>query len=237
MCRRRLLALASVRCQNSAAPPVVPVGIVPVQADPDVARRAVPPVAAAKAARGVAGVRARRRVVAVMATAVSVVSVAVVAQDVAAQHAVAQDEVARVEVVPVKVAPHEVARVVVAPVVPEVEGAQVPQERGVRRVVVEGKAQIVDFPLGSRATRRSAVPLRCALAVAGSDARAELARTPHQSRRQSGSTKDQFGRRPSRRLSAQNVGAARRTSHPTSLLRSTTQAEAVNARRAFANAS
>ena len=85
MCRRRLLALASVRCQNSAAPPVVPVGIVPVQADLDVARRAVPPVAAARAARGVAGVRARRTVVAVMATAVSVVSVAVVAQDEVAQ--------------------------------------------------------------------------------------------------------------------------------------------------------
>lgn len=232
MCRRRLLALASVRCQNSAAPPVVPVGIVPVQADLDVARRAVPPVAAAKAARGVAGVRARRTVVAVMATAVSVVSVAAVAQD-----EVAQDVVARDAVVPVAVAPLEVARAVVAPVVPEVEGARVPQERGVRRVVVEGKAQIVDFPLGSRATRRNAVPLRCALAVAGSDARAELARTPHQSRRQSGSTKDQFGRRPSRRLSAQNVGAAPRTSHPTSRLRSTTHPVVVNARRAFANAS
>ena len=199
MCRRRLLALASVRCQNSAAPPVVPVGIVPVQADLDVARRAVPPVAAARAARGVAGVRASRTVVAVMATAVSVVSVAVVAQDVAAQHAVAQDEVARVEVARVEVAPLEVARAVLAPVVPEVAGARVPQERGVPRALEEGKAQIVDFPLGSRATRRSAGPLRYALAVAGSDVRVESAKTPHRSRRQSGSTKVRFGRRPSPR--------------------------------------
>lgn len=189
----------------------------------------MPPAAAAEAAPGVARTRARRTVLAVMATAVSVVSAAVEAQD--AVHPVGSPvAVERAEGAPVEAAPVEVA-----PVAPEVEGARAPQERGVLRVVAEGKARIVDFPLGSRATRRSAVPLRCALAVAGSDARAELARTPHQSRRQSGSTKDQFGKRPSLRLSARNVGALRRISHPTSLLRLTTRPEAVSAPLIFAN--
>ena len=156
-------------------------------------------LAPAELRSGVAQIRARLVAVAGRATVVSVVRVAV------AVRAVVQQVVGE-QVVGEQVAPHpvgaervEVALVHVAPDVPEAAGARGRQELGVRMVADGGQARIAVFLLGSRATRRSAGPLRYALAVAGSDVRVESAKTPHRSRRQSGLTRARFGRRPSPR--------------------------------------
>ncbi len=142
----------------------------------------------------VAQIRARLVAVAGMATVVSEVRVAVAVRAVVQQ--VVGEQVAPHPVVAERV---EVALVHVAPDVPEAEGARGRQELGVRMVADGGQARIAVFLLGSRATRRSAGPLRYALAVAGSDVRVESAKTPHRSRRQSGLTRARFGRRPSPR--------------------------------------